>query len=170
MTTFLIVRVVHILLAALWIGGAFLTTYFLVPAIQDAKGSGGDVMTALAKRGFMVYMPSLAGIVTLTGLYLYWHFTGGFDPVISGSLPGRVFGTGALAGILAAVFGSSVGRKAKKMMAIMQQAGPMPDGPQKAALFQQAAALQKSMAATGRITIVLMIIALVTMSVGHYVG
>jgi hypothetical protein len=85
-------------------------------------------------------------------------------------MQGRVFGTGALSGILAAVLGSSVGRKAKKVMAIMQQAGSMPDGAQKAALFQQAGALQKSMAATGRITIVLMIIALVTMSVGHYVG
>lgn len=169
MTTFLIFRVLHILLAAIWVGGTFVATFFFVPAIQDAKAAGGQVMSAVAKRGYIMFVPSMAGLVTLSGLYLYYKFTAGFDPGISGSMAGRVFGTGGIAGILAAIIGSGVGRKVKKVVAIMQQAAPMPEGPQKTTLLQQAAALQRSMGTSNRITLVLMLIALITMSIGHYV-
>lgn len=170
MTTFLIIRVLHVLLAAVWVGAVFAATFFFLPAIQDAKAAGGQVMIGVQKRGMTMFIPAIAGLVTLTGMYLYYRFTGGFDPVISGSMAGRVFGTGGIAGILAAIIGSGVGRKGKKAVAIMQQAGPMPDGPGKAALMQQAAALQRKMATSSKITLVLMAIALVCMSVGHYVG
>ncbi len=169
MTTFLIVRVLHILLAAVWIGAVFAATFFFLPAIQEAKAAGGQVMHGVQKRGMLMFIPSMAGLVTLSGLYLYYHFTSGFDPVISGSMAGRVFGIGGIAGILAAIIGSGVGRKARKVVALMQQAGPMPDGPGKATLMQQAAALQQSMATSSKITLVLMAIALICMSVGHYV-
>lgn len=169
MTTFLILRILHILLAAIWIGGTFVTTVFFVPAIQDAKAAGGQVMSAVIKRGYVMFVPSLAGLVTLSGMYLYYKFTAGFDPVISGSMAGRVLGTGGIAGILAAIVGSGVGRKVRKVAALMQQASPMPEGPEKTTLLQQAAALQRSMGTSNVITLVLMVIALITMSLGHYV-
>jgi len=169
MTTFLILRVLHILLAAIWVGAVFAVTFFFLPSIQAAKAAGGQVMSGVQKRGFVMVMPSLAGLVTLSGFYLYYKFTSGFDPVVSGSMAGRVFGAGGVAGLLAAVIGSGVGRKAKKAVAAMQKAGPMPEGPEKTALMQQALALQRSMGTSNMITFVLMVIALICMSIGHYV-
>lgn len=171
MSTFLTLRVLHILLATFLVGASVATTLFFAPAIKDARGAGGVVMAGIAKRGFMIFMSSVSGLTTLTGIYLYYHFTSGFDPVISGSMPGRVFGTGGLAGILVTIIGGAViGRNAKKVVALMEKAGPLPDGPEKNLLLQQAAQCQRTMATYGKVSLVLMVIAVVCMSVGHYIG
>lgn len=170
MNTFLVLRVLHIVLAAVWFGATVATAFYFVPAIKDAQAAGGQVMAGVMKRGYSIMISSVSGLVMLTGLYLYHHFTQGFDPVISASMPGRVFGTGAIAGILATVIGSMVGGKARRAMSMMEKAGPMSAGTEKSALLQQVASLQQSMATMNKITLVLMLIAIVTMSIGHYVG
>lgn len=170
MTMFLLLRVVHILLAAVWFGATVATAFYFVPAIKDAQAAGGEVMAGVMKRGYSIMISSVSGLVMLTGLYLYYHFTQGFDPIISASMPGRVFGTGAIAGIVATVIGSMVGGKARRAMTLMQKAGPMANGADKTALLQQAASIQQSMATMNKVTLVLMLIAIVTMSIGHFVG
>jgi len=73
--------------------------------------------------------------------------------------------------VLASVFGPMfVNRPIKRVAAIMAKAGPMADGAEKSALLQQSAALQASSILWSQITLVLMTIALVTMSIGHYFG
>ena len=170
MKLFLIFRVLHILMAALWVGGTFVMSMFVAPAIQDATSAGGRILTGVAKRGYVMFVPAIAGLVTLTGFYLYYHYTNGFEPGISGSMAGRVFGTGALAGIIAAFTGSSVGRKTQTIAALLEQADAKPEGAEKGALMAQAAIAQGSLARSNRITLVLMVVAVATMSLGHYVG
>ena len=170
MTTFLIIRVLHILFAAIWFGAAVAMIFFVAPSIKEAKGGGGAVMAGVLRRKYPEIIQGIAGLTVLSGLYLYWRFTGGFDPVISASMAGRVFGTGGVAGILAIVIGASVvARSMKKAGAIMAKAGSLPDGPEKLALIQSVAPLQARAELFGRIVIVLMVIAIVTMSIGHYV-
>ena len=170
MKLFLAMRVLHIVLAAVWFGGAVVMTFFVVPAIKEAKAGGGAVMAAVQRRNFPMVMQAIAGVTVLSGIYLYWRFTGGFDPVVSASMAGRVFGTGGLAGILSIVIGASVvGRTMMKIGDIMAKAAAMPDGPEKAALMQSVAPLQARAELFGKIVIVLMLIAIVTMSIGHYV-
>ena len=170
MTAFLILRVVHILLASIWVGATVSTTFYFIPAIKEAKAAGGEVMAGVMKRGYSTAMSSIAGIVMLTGLYLYAKVTQNFDPIVSGAMPARVFGVGAIAGIIATVLASMAGAKAKRAVALMQKAGPMADGAEKSAIMQQVSALQQTMGTFSRITLVLMLIAIVTMSIGHYVG
>ena len=126
MTTFLVFRVVHILLAAIWVGFTAATTFYFVPAIKDARAAGSQVMAGVMKRGFSTMLSSIAGIVMLTGIYLYQRVTNNFDPVVSGSMMGRVFGIGGAAGIVATILGSMVGARARKLTKIMAQAWPMP--------------------------------------------
>jgi uncharacterized membrane protein len=171
MTTFLILRVLHILLAASWFGSVVVMTFFVVPAIRDAKAGGGAVMAAVQKRGFPMVMQAVAGLTVLTGIYLYWHFTSGFDPVVSASLAGRVFGAGGLAGILAIVIGASVvGRTMMKIADAMSKASGMPVGPERTAVVESVAPLQARADFFSKIVLLLMVIAIVTMSIGHYVG
>ncbi|TAK14492.1 MAG: hypothetical protein EPO35_09380 [Acidobacteria bacterium] len=170
MNLFLLMRVVHILLAAIWFGAAVAMMFFVIPAIKDAKQAGGAVMAGVMSRKYPAIMQSIAGTTILTGFYLYWRFTGGFDPVLSASMGGRVFGTGAVSGILALIIGATlVAGSMKKAAAAMAKAGSMPDGPEKAALVASVAPLQARAEMFGRIVIVLMVIAIVTMSIGHYV-
>jgi uncharacterized membrane protein len=170
MNVFLSIRVLHILLAAIWFGGAVVMMFFVVPAIQDAKGAGGAVMGAVQRRKYSVFMEAVGGLTVITGFYLYWRFTGGFDPTLSASMGGRVFGTGAVAGFLALLLGSGmVSRTMKKIGKTMARANAMPDGPEKMALLATIPPLQAWAALFGKIVIVLMVIAIVTMSIGHYV-
>lgn len=170
MTLFLTIRVLHILLAAIWFGAAVVMMFFVIPAIKDAKAAGGAVMAGVQNRKYPAIMQAIAGTTVLTGMYLYWRFTSGFDPTLSASMAGRVFGTGAAAGILALVIGASVvGGAMKKIGTTMAKAGAMPDGPEKLALVASVAPLQARAEFFGKLVIVLMLIAFVTMSIGHYV-
>lgn len=171
MMLFLSVRALHVLLAAIWFGATVANIFFLTPSIIEAKASGGQVMAGIMRRGYATFLTAISGIVTLSGLYLYYKFTLGFDPIASAAMPARIVGTGAVAGLIASITGPMfVSRPIKRVGAIMAKAGSMADGAEKSALLQQSAALQSSSIMWSKITLVLMTIALVTMSVGHFIS
>jgi hypothetical protein len=171
MMAFLIIRALHVLLAATWFGAVVVNVMFLTQAVQESKAAGGQVMGALMRRGYVKFLTAISGIVTLTGFYLFSKLTLGFDPTASAAMQARVIGSGAVAGLIAAIVGPVfVGRPIKKVSALMAKAGAMADGAEKAALLQQAGALQASSIMWSKITLALMTIALVTMSIGHYIG
>src|SRR5690242_10417092 len=93
---FLTVRVLHVLLGGTWLGMAVVMSWVVMPALRDAGPPGGAVMAAIVKRGFTAIIASVSGLSVLTGLWLYWHFTNGFDPLIAGSMGARVFGVGGV--------------------------------------------------------------------------
>jgi len=167
---FLIIRPLHVLLSAIWIGSAVFTSYLLMPAVDADPPAGGRIMMSLNRNGLVAFFGSMAGFTVLTGLYLYWRFTGGFGPEASRSHAGLAFGIGGVAGTLAAVIGGSVvGRSSNRLIAIMEQAARMPDGPEKTALLQPAAALRQRIASAGHVVVALQVIALVLMAVAHYI-
>lgn len=167
---FLSLRVLHVLLAAIWIGSTVFVTVLLMPAVESAGAAGGEVMTRIVRGGIVKYMAILGGTTAVTGIYLYWRLTGGFDPVVSASRMGMVYGIGSVAGILAVIIGGSVvSRSAVKNVEVMEQAARMPDGPAKDALLRQAAALRQRMKTSGNVVIALQAIALVLMALGHYI-
>ncbi len=167
---FLGVRALHVLLGGTWLGMAVLTSFFLLPAIQAAGPDGGKVMMGMARRGLIAFIPSVAGLTVLTGLWLYWRFTDGFDPGISASMGGRVFGVGGLLGLIAAIIGGSVvSRSIKKVLAVTTQASASTDAATRAQLMQQAADLRARVATWTRIVAILLIVTILLMAIGHYV-
>jgi hypothetical protein len=167
---FLTVRVLHVFVGATWLGVAVFASFFVMPAIKDSGPEGGKVMAALAKRGLVAFIPSIAGLTVLSGIYLYWHFTDGFDPAISGSMGGRVFGAGGLLGLIAAIIGGSVvSRSMKKGLAIMGQVATTTDPAARASLLEQAGQLRQRAGTAGRIVAVLLTITIMLMALGHYV-
>jgi len=166
---FLTVRAAHVLFAAIWVGATFFITYFLFPSLQDAGPAGGAVMGALMRRKLPVFQASLGGLAVVTGLYLYYRFTGGFDPALSGTRAAMVFGTGGIAGILALIIGGAiVSKNAKKMSELGARLPSAPEA-ERAALGAQMAAARQRAATAARIVIVLQMIAVVLMAIGHYV-
>ena len=167
---FLSVRVLHILFGALWLGGATLLSFFLMPALRDAGPEGGRVMMGLIRRGLAAFIPSIAGLTVLSGIYLYWHFTDGFSPVVSASMGARVFGAGGVLGLVAAIIGGSVvGRSIKNAVGFMTQAAGAKDADARASLMQRAGQLRQRAATGGLIVSVLLIITIILMAIGHYV-
>jgi hypothetical protein len=167
---FLVLRALHVLLAAVWIGSNVFLSAMLMPVIDQAGASGGQVMLRMNRRGITPFMAALGTATMATGLYLFWHFTGGFDAGVSTSPGGLAFGTGGAAGILAGIIGAAVvGRSANKVSQIMGQTSAATEGAVKDALVQQVRALQRRMKTGSRVVIMLQTIALVLMAVGHYV-
>jgi hypothetical protein len=142
---YLLARILHVALAAIWVGLLAFLAVFLLPAIKDT-GAGGSVMTALIRRRLTVINATLGGITVLTG----------FDPAIAGSMPARVFGTGGVAGMIALILdGALVGRNLKKLSGA---AAPM-----------EVAAARDRAARFATIVLILQVIALACMAVAHYV-
>ena len=166
---FLLIRAAHVLLAALWVGATFFITYFLFPTLQETGPAGGPIMGALMRRKLPAFQASLGGITVLTGFYLYYRFTGGFDATLSGTRPAMVFGTGGLCGLAALIIGGAVvSKNARKMSELGVRLATASDA-ERPALAAQMATHRSRASAAARIVIILQMIAVVLMAVGHYV-
>ncbi len=167
---FLSLRVLHVLLAAVWLGSTAFMTFFVMPVIEQTGAAGHQVTIALDRRKLGAYFGAIGGTTVLTGIYLFWRFTGGFDPVVSGSPAGIHYSVGAAAGLLALILGGSVvGRSASKAASLLERAATLPDGADKRALMQQVIGLNGRMKTFGLIVLALQVVALVFMAVAHYV-
>ena len=167
---FLSMRVVHVVLAGAWLGAVMLGSLFLGPAIQDLGPAGPPVIAALVRRGAVAYLASIGGMTIVTGFYLFWRFTGGFDPAVSGSRAGIAFSIGALTGFIALILaGRMVGGSAKKLSVLNAQAAATADGSARAALTTTMDNLRARMRTYGRIVLVLLLISMATMALGHYI-
>ena len=167
---FLSLRVLHVLLAAIWIGSTVFLTFFVMPLIEQSGAAGGQMMVALNRKGLSAFFGALGGTTVVTGIYLFWRFTGGFDPVVSGSRAGIMYSIGGLAGVIAVIIGGSiVGRSAGKAVALLEQVAKMPENAEKKARLQQVATLTQRMKSAGAVVIVLQVVSLAFMAIGHYV-
>ncbi|HZT76580.1 MAG TPA: hypothetical protein VFA27_07970 [Vicinamibacterales bacterium] len=143
-TLFLVVRAAHVTAAAVWIGSHIFSTFMLMPAIDAAGASGGQVMMRINRRGIVAYMFGVALLTIVSGLLLFWRFTGGFDPAVAATHAGLAFGFGGTAGVLAgAIGGGVIGRSAKRVSAIAGQLATLPEGADARNLVWQAAALRR---------------------------
>src|SRR5687768_7979821 len=113
----LILRLIHIVLGAVWVGMAVFTTVYLGPAMQDAGPQGGKVMEALVKRGMMTALPILAFGTILSGIWLYWMMSAGFQSSFVTSRLGLALGLGGLMAILGFGLGIAVTRPAMMRVA-----------------------------------------------------
>ena len=67
--------------------------------------------------------------------------------------------------------GDMTAEQRRRLMRLVEcYVSPMPDGPEKGALLAQVEGLRAQAGLWSKITLALMTIALLTMSVGHYVG
>ena len=103
----------------------------------------------------MTILPVTGLLTVLSGLWLYWHASAGFDSAYMGSRPGMVYGLGMILTVAALLIGILVVRPA-----IARSATAEP------ALAQQL----RQRAGTGARVVALMVgIAVTCMAVGRYV-
>ena len=167
-TLFLIGRVVHILAAGLWLGSIFFLSMFLTPVLQTLGPDAGKVLVGLKQRGLLAFMPSLAGFVILTGIYLYWHLTG-FSGANMNTTEAMVFGTGGILGLTALIIGGAiVARGLKRSVALIEQMAGKSDK-ERAAMAGELLQLRPRIATFSRVVLVLIAATTVLMELGHYV-
>lgn len=151
----LLARLLHIVVGVFWGGAVFFAALLLVPAVRDAGPEGGKVMGALVKRGLLNVLPASGIVTVLSGIWLYWKVSAGFNPDYMGSRPGMVYGLGMITALIALAIGVLVMRPA-----VIKSATAEP------ALAQQ---LRGRAAAGGRWVAVFVGIAVVCMAIARYV-
>lgn len=168
--SYLIIRVIHVICGAAWLGSVLFTAWVLMPAMAQAGPDAAKVGAQIDKRGMHAFMGIVSGLAVLSGIYLYWHYTAGFSPEISRSHGGMAFGFGGFVAIAALVIGASgVGRSMKKAAALALQAVAATDQAQRQQLLGQAAGLRARAMTLARAVSILLLITIALMSVALFI-
>lgn len=164
-----VLRLLHIVFGALWIGFAVFVPFYLVPTLVESGPAAGPVMASLQRRGLHKVIAAFAGTTILAGALLFWRVSAGFSREFMGSRMGIALSTGALAAIIAYGIGMSVVRPA------MNRAGELSQGmasltsdAERAAQMTTINALRARGAAGGKVVAYILLFALAAMGVARY--
>lgn len=166
----IVARALHIVLGAFWVGTIVFNAVFLVPAMRDAGPDAAKVSAGLMRRGFMKTVPVVAVITILSGFWLYWKMSFGFQPEYMRSARGMMFGAGGVAAVLAFAFGIIVMRPAMMRVASLAQAAATVSDAERPAIMSSIAALRVRAARAGQLVAILLVFATLVMSIARYVG
>jgi uncharacterized membrane protein len=167
----IILRLIHILAGVYWAGTMFFFVTFLEPSLRSMGPDGGKVMIRFFERGYLKLIPIVAILTILSGLWLLWRQSAGFDAVYMGSTLGMAFSTGGLLAIVAFIVGIAVTRPAAAR--IWELSGQVPQATSEEVRNSLMAEIGKNRARTvisARIIVVLLFMAVALMAIARYVG
>lgn len=160
-----VLRLTHIIAAVVWVGMGITLFFFVGPAIQKAGPAGMSFARALYTQGrFSTVIGAAAGLTFLAGLLLYLvgnamaHFT---------QLGNIVLGVGAIFGTLAFLHGAIILSKTTKQLGAATAALPT-DGPPDPDQIAALRTLSAKAVSEQKISMTLMLIALVCMATPRY--
>jgi uncharacterized membrane protein len=165
----IILRVIHIAAGIFWVGAAFVLFFFIQPSVKELGPEGQRFMGHLAVKKKLPMLIMLSAILTvLAGILLYWRASDGFDVDWISSGPGVTFTVGGLAAIATLALGMIVTKPAMDRMGALGQeigtSGGQPT-PSQASEMQR---LQARVVLIGRLSLVLLTIAVVAMAAARF--
>ena len=162
-------RLLHIVLGVFWAGTLIFVATYLVPSVREVGPDGVKVMGAIVRRRFLDVMPAVAAVTIVSGLWLYWLLSGGFNLNWVMSPMGLALGIGGVLAIIAFTIGVIVMRPATLHAgAIARQMGSAPEGPERDSMQQQVKQLRMRSATAGRAVAVLLFLTTALMAVARY--
>jgi uncharacterized membrane protein len=155
-----LVRLIHILAAAVWFGGGMLGILIIGPSVAAAGEAGKAFMGVVMKRGgFAKIMGPASNLTVLAGLALYWQRGYHHAPFATASV--SLVTIGGLIGVLVLAMGYLWGLPLqKKMAAIGKQVGPGGPTTEQA---KQMAAMGATLTRMGHVTMGLVALTMVLM-------
>ena len=164
-----VLRLIHILGGVYWAGTIFFFVTFLEPSLRSLGPDGGKVMIRFLERGYLNLLPSVAIITALSGLWLLWIVSGGFDSAWMGSASGIALSTGGTIAIVAFVLGMTIMRPAAmRTWAIARQLPHESDEATRNALTAELGRLRNRSQLGARLVFSLLIVAVGLMAVARY--
>lgn len=161
----LVLRLVHIVAAIFWGGGALVMELIIKPGIDATGEAGGLFARHLNNTTRISLVMMVAAILTiLPGVLLYWIDSAGFSSAWMRSGAGIGFGIGGVFGVVALVCGAIFGRSNARLGQISAQITGMPGAEQAA----QIRAIQKRLRVVSPLHVVAMILAMAFMATARY--
>jgi uncharacterized membrane protein len=165
----LVLRIVHILGGAFWVGSAIVSTVFLVPALGTLGPTAGQVFGALQKRHLMNTVFASALLSVLAGMRLLWITSGGMSSAYMATPMGRTFAwSGALA-LVALLIGALVSRPSGMRMGRIGAQLATASADDRPALMAEMQRLRQRNAVASTTVTVLIVITTIGMAVARYV-
>src|SRR5262249_25430916 len=113
-----ILRLIHIVVGAFWVGGAITTAFFILPTVQATGPIGGQFAgQVMARTRLPTVLVAAGGIAVLAGIILYvmkWA-PGGFAG------PAVYYAIGGVIAIIVLIIGGTVSRPAADMLSTLGQ-------------------------------------------------
>ena len=165
----IVLRFLHVVSGALWVGMFAFMTFFLMPAFAEVGPESGKVQGALMKRGIPIIMPLIALVTLVTGFWLFQRLSGGAAGAFMKTPTGRAFGVGGLSALLAFLVGVIVGRPVMMRMAKLGESLPTAVPAERPGISAEMQRLRARSATLNRVVMALLLIALTAMAVARYV-
>jgi len=165
----IVLRFLHVVSGALWVGMFAFMTFFLMPAFAEAGPESGKVQGALMKRGVPVVMPLIALITLVSGMWLFQRLSGGAAGAFLKTPTGLAFGIGGLLALLAFLFGIILGRPVMIRMAKLGESLPSASPADRPGISAEMQRLRGRSATLNRVVMALLLVALTAMAVARYV-
>lgn len=165
----LLLRIVHIGLGVFWAGTMFFFVLWLEPSLRAVGPAGGAVMAQLQRRGYLTWMPVIAALTVLSGLWLYWHDFGGGGGALMSTRFAMTLGTGGVFAIVALVLGVVVMRPtALRVLALGAAAMQQTDAAERERQLAQLSPLRDRLRAVSRWIALLLSVSVLTMASARY--
>ena len=125
------IRLVHIVFGVIWVGANVFLTLFVYPAAKKSGKAGNEFLKILPKTNNMPMFMTLSGLITIvSGIWMIYYFSGGFNLSYFNSTFGKCILTGGILTIIAFLNGVFVvrqaGLKLNKIGAEMEQSNEPP--------------------------------------------
>jgi len=168
--TIILLRLIHIVLGAIWVGTVVFIALFVEPSARALGVAGGQMMGELGRRKFHVWMSAFGGLTVLSGIILLGWDSDWFRSAWIKTPQATVFQIGGAFAILAMIVGVAVSRPTvTKLGALMPKAMQMPAGPERDAIQAEAARLSARLTTAARAVAVLVVLAVACMAAARYV-
>lgn len=162
-------RLTHIVCGVYWAGTIFFFTSYLEPSLRDLGPDGGKVMIKLFERGYLTVLPVIATAAVLSGWWLLWITSGGFDASYMGTPTGISLSTGGLLATVALLVGLFVMRPtANRIWGIARELPQVTDEGRRGALMAEMGALRGKTGMAARTIFGLLVLAVSLMAIARY--
>lgn len=161
----LVLRLVHVVAAIIWGGGAIIMEFFIGRSIAGTGESGQKfaqyLMNTVKMHKFMIVA---AFSTAIAGGLLYWHDSNGLSSAWMSSSTGIGFGIGSFFGLIALIFGAIFGASNAKLAQVGAQIQGKPTDEQ----MSQIQVMQKRIKTVSPIHVYSMLIAMIFMAISRY--
>jgi uncharacterized membrane protein len=166
---YLVFRLVHIVSAILWVGGALLVFLYLEPAATKLGPAAEAFMNELLlNRKLPIYFAVASTLTVIAGAVLYVRGAGGL--ALWSGTTGTVLTVGAIAAVIAWIGGNAFIPRGFMQLGRLGADAAAAGGPPSADLQARIHAVQERLRLIGVIDTVLLLIAVVTMESAKYLG
>jgi len=165
----IVLRFLHVVSGAVWVGMFAFMTFFLMPAFGEVGPDGAKLQAALIRRRIPVIMPVIALTTLVSGFWLFQRLSGGAAGAFLKTPVGLAFGLGGLSALLAFVVGIGLGRPVMLRSAKLGESLPTASPADRQAITAEMQRLRARGAAVNRVVMALLLIALAAMAIARYV-